>query len=398
MTARRQARRWQDAPRSVGLDTPLVLATMALLGLGVVMVASSSVNVAQGLGLDPWHYVRRHLMFIAMGAMGMSVFWVLGTRHLRTLVLPCMVLSVLVLLLPFVPGLGVEVNGSTRWISLGVMRFQVVEAVKLLMIIFVAGYLARRPDLNKAIWYDTLKPLLLVGVLGAILLRQPDMGSAMVIGAIVVGMIFLAGAPMRHLVGLMAGVAPLVTVAAAMEPYRMARILSFRDPFADPFNSGFQLTQALIAIGRGEIKGVGLGASIQKLFYLPEAHNDFIFAVLAEELGFVGVLAVIGLFALLVGRMFVIGLKARQLEQLFSAYLVWGVALWIALQAMVSIGVNLGVLPTKGLTLPMISAGGSSLMMTMVAIGLVLRVAWEVRMETLKQPRQRKTAGVGWSV
>lgn len=397
MTTRRQARRWQDAPRSVGLDTPLVLTTMALLGLGVVMVASSSVNVAQGLGLDPWHYVRRHLMFIAMGAMGMSVFWVLGTRHLRTLVLPCMVLSVLLLLLPFVPGLGVEVNGSTRWISLGVMRFQVVEAVKLLMIIFVAGYLARRPDLNKAIWYDTLKPLLLVGVLGVILLRQPDMGSAMVIGAIVVGMIFLAGAPMRHLVGLMAGVAPLVTVAAAMEPYRVARILSFRDPFADPFNSGFQLTQALIAIGRGEITGVGLGASIQKLFYLPEAHNDFIFAVLAEELGFVGVLLVIGLFALLVGRMFVIGLKARQLEQLFSAYLVWGVALWIALQAMVSIGVNLGVLPTKGLTLPMISAGGSSLMMTMVAIGLVLRVAWEVRMETLKQPRQRKAAGVGWS-
>lgn len=397
MTTRRQARRWQDAPSSVGLDTPLVLATMALLGLGVVMVASSSVTVAQGLGLDPWHYVRRHLMFIAMGAMGMAVFWVLGTRHLRTLALPCMVLSVLVLLLPFVPGLGVEVNGSTRWISLGVMRFQVVEAVKVLMIIFVAGYLARRPDLNKGAWFDNLKPLLLVGVLGVILLRQPDMGSAMVIGAIVVGMIFLAGAPVRHLMLLMLAAAPLITFAA-MEPYRLARVMSFRDPFADPFNSGFQLTQALIAIGRGEITGVGLGSSIQKLFYLPEAHNDFIFAVLAEELGFIGVLMVVGLFALLVGRMFVIGMKARQLEQLFSAYLVWGVALWIALQAMVSIGVNLGVLPTKGLTLPMISAGGSSLMMTMVAIGLVLRVAWEVRMETLKQPRQRKGAGVGWSV
>lgn len=391
MSRPRQARRWQDAPRSVGLDPTLVLTTMALVSIGIVMVASASVNVAQGFGLDSYYFVRRHLMFIGIGLLGMSVFRFLGTAHLRTLVLPCMVLSVVVLLLPFLPGLGVEVNGSTRWIRLGVMRFQVVEAAKLLMIIFVAGYLSSRPDLNKGSWLDNLKPLLLVAVLGAILLKQPDMGSAMVIGAIVVGMIFLAGAPFRQLTLLLLGSAPLITYAA-LEPYRLARLMSFRDPFADPFNSGFQLTQALIAIGRGELTGVGLGSSIQKLFYLPEAHNDFIFAVYAEEMGFVGVVVLVGLFAILIGRMLVIGYRARQLEQLFSAYLVWGVALWIALQAIVSIGVNLGVLPTKGLTLPMISAGGSSLMMTLVAIGLVLRVAWEVHTTSLTQPRRR-----GWT-
>jgi cell division protein FtsW len=284
---------------------------------------------------------------------------------------------VLALLLVFVPGLGHTVNGSARWVRLGVMQFQVVEAVKIMFIVYMAGYLVRKSDRIRKVFFDTLKPLMLAGGLTVILLLQPDMGSAAVITAVAGGMLWIAGAAWRHI--LVLGMLALPVFAyAALEPYRLRRIVSFMDPWADPFDSGFQLTQALIAVGRGEMFGVGLGASIQKLFYLPEAHTDFIFAVLAEELGLVGVFVLLLLFLLLVARIFSIGMRAHRRERPFAGHLAFGIGLWIGLQALVSVGVNLGVLPTKGLTLPLISSGGSSVLMTCLALGIVFRIRYEL--------------------
>ncbi len=389
MSALRQAHRWKDAPRTVGLDPCILLSAIGLLAIGLVMVASTSIAVAEGYAVSVWHFVSRHLIYIALGvALAMSLR-LIGSRQVEALARFGLLAAIGVLLLPFIPGLGHEVNGSTRWINLGVARFQVVEAAKLLIIVFVAGYLARRPELHRGRFLDALKPLLAAGLLALLLLKQPDMGSAVVIVAIVGGMVWLAGAAWRHLLILGLTSLPLLTFAA-LEPYRLQRVMTFVDPWADPFNAGFQLTQALIAVGRGQITGVGLGASVQKLYYLPEAHTDFIFAVLAEEFGLIGIALVMALFAVLIGRILQVGVRAQRVEKPFQAFLCWGVALWIGIQALVSIGVNLGMLPTKGLTLPLISAGGSSLIMTILAIGLVLRIQWELQRETLARPRRRE--------
>jgi len=391
--SRKQAYRWGDAPRAVGLDATVVITTVALISVGIVMVASTSMAVAEGYLVSAWHYLTRHVIYLAVGLCGALCLRLISTGHLEFMSKLCLPLAVIVLLLPFVPVLGHEVNGSSRWVNLGIARFQVVEAAKLLAIVFVAGYLARRPELHRGRFFDTLKPLIAVALMAGILLMQPDMGSAVVMVAIVGGMVWLAGAAWKHLFVLGACSLPLFGFAA-LEPYRLQRVMTFVDPWADPFNAGFQLTQALIAVGRGQLTGVGLGASVQKLYYLPEAHTDFVFAVLAEEFGLIGILLVLVLFSLLVGQIFRIGLKALKMEKPFAAYLAWGIGLWIGIQALVSIGVNLGMLPTKGLTLPLISAGGSSLIMTLIAIAIVLRIDWELKHEELERPRRRK----GWSV
>jgi cell division protein FtsW len=370
-----------------------MISASALLAIGVVMVASTSIAIAESYSVTVWHFVIRHLIYIGLGLVLALGLRFVGTRQIETLAPYGLVAAAAVLLLPFIPGLGHEVNGSTRWINLGVARFQVVEAAKLLIILFAAAYLARRPELGRRGFGDTLKPLLAAGLLGLLLLKQPDMGSALVIVTIVAGMVWLAGAAWRHLFVLGLTSVPLITVAA-LEPYRLQRVMTFVDPWADPFNAGFQLTQALIAVGRGQITGVGLGSSVQKLYYLPEAHTDFIFAVLAEEFGLIGIAVVLALFGLLVGRILQVGLRAQAMDRPFQAFLCWGVGLWVGIQALVSIGVNLGMLPTKGLTLPLISAGGSSLIMTILAIGLVIRVQWELQRETLARPRRQER----WSV
>ncbi|MEE4331638.1 MAG: putative peptidoglycan glycosyltransferase FtsW, partial [Wenzhouxiangella sp.] len=305
-TSKRQAYRWRDAPRTVSPDTTLVVTASSLLAIGVLMVASTSMAVAESYAVSNWHYISRHLIYLGTGLTLAFAMWFVATGHLQLLSRIALPLAVIVLLLPFVPMLGHEANGSLRWIKVGPGQFQVVEAVKLIMIVFVAGYLARRPELYRARFVDTLKPLGAVGLLAAILLLQPDMGSAVVLVAIVGGMVWLAGAAWKHLFVLGAASLPLLAFAA-MEPYRRERVMSFVDPWSDPFNAGFQLTQALIAVGRGQITGVGLGGSVQKLYYLPEAHTDFIFAVLAEEFGLIGIVTVLALFALLVGRIFRIG-------------------------------------------------------------------------------------------
>jgi cell division protein FtsW len=361
--------------------------------MGIIMVGSASIAIAESEQLDSFHYLTKHLIFIALGLVMMSFARRLPIKVLEATCRPMMLLAALALLLVFIPGFGHTVNGSTRWINLGFSRFQVVEAVKLMVIIYMAGYLVRKSERIQVRFFDTLKPLLLVGILCGILLLQPDLGSAAVLTAITGAMVWLAGAAWRHVLVLGAATVPVFAIAA-FEPYRLRRIVSFMDPWADPFASGFQLVQALIAVGRGEIGGVGLGASIQKLHFLPEAHTDFIFAVLAEELGLLGVLFILVLFMLLVTRIMSIGMMAHRAGRPFSGHLAFGIGLWLGLQALVSIGVNLGVLPTKGLTLPLISSGGSSMLMVCLAIGIVLRIRYELDQDRLRSApakRRRRT-------
>ncbi|MGO1542370.1 MAG: putative lipid II flippase FtsW [Luteimonas sp.] len=359
-------------------DPWLVGAALALVALGVVMVGSSSIAIGEELEVGPFHFLIRHVMFLAMGAA--LCIWVARTELKsvekldRLLLLGCFVL----LLAVFVPGLGHTVNGAQRWINLGVSNFQTVEAVKLMYIVWLASYLVRFRDEVNATWAAMLKPIGVTIGLMVLLALQPDFGSLALLLAITAGLLVLGGVHLPRMAAPVLVLLPLLAVVAIAEPYRMRRLTSFMDPFADPFNSGYQLANALMAVGRGEFWGVGLGASIQKLNYLPEAHTDFILAVIGEELGFAGVCLVIALYALLVGRAFWIGLKCVEMRRHFAGYCAFGVALMIGLQALVSIGVNLGLLPTKGLTLPLISAGGSSVLMTCVAIGLLLRVSYEL--------------------
>jgi cell division protein FtsW len=386
--SRSQAFQIGSSPIPVYLDTWVLLPALLLLSVGIVMVGSASIAIAEDQGASTYHYLLRHVIYIFVGIFLALTLRVVPISFLERVSRPMLTLSVLLLLVVLVPGIGQTVNGSTRWIRLGFVNFQVVEAVKLMVIIYLAGYLTRKAQFVRARFFDTLKPLMFAGLLSGILLLQPDMGSAAVITAIVAGMVWLAGAAWRHILVLGMLVIPVFGFAA-MEPYRLRRIVSFMDPWADPFASGFQLTQALIAVGRGELFGVGIGASIQKLFYLPEAHTDFIFAVLAEEFGLAGVVAVLLLFLLLVTRIMVIGVMAHRRNRPFAGFVAYGIGIWMGLQALVSIGVNMGVLPTKGLTLPLISSGGSSMLMSLLAIGIVLRIKVELDRDNITYSRKK---------
>jgi cell division protein FtsW len=278
------------------------------------------------------------------------------------------------------PGVGRNVNGSSRWLGFGPLTLQPSELVKLSAIVYLAGYVVRRrQEVRRSVW-GFVKPLLVLGLIAFLLLLEPDFGTAVVVLTTSMGVLFLAGVRVWQFVVLLVPVVVGLMGLAVVAPYRLQRVLSFLDPWQDAFGKGYQLTQALIAFGRGEWLGVGLGGSVQKLHYLPEAHTDFLFAVLGEELGLVGVLLVIGLFAFVVWRAFDIANRAEQVGNPFAAYLAYGVALWIGLQALINIGVNMGILPTKGLTLPLMSYGGSSVMVTCVAVALLLRVAGELRL------------------
>ena len=379
-------------------DPWLLGVSIALACFGVVMVASSSIAIGEGLHVGPFYFLEKHLMFLAGGA---ALALVAMRTELKTveqrsqiLLLACFAL----LLLVFVPGIGRTVNGARRWLNLGLMGFQAVEAVKVMYIVWLASYLKRYSEEVRATWPAMLKPLGVAVALVALLILQPDFGSLSLILAITAGMLVLGGVNMPRMFGPVLVLLPALALIAIAEPYRVRRFTSFMDPWADPFNSGYQLTNALMAVGRGEWFGVGLGGSVQKLAYLPEAHTDFIMAVIAEELGFVGVCAVIAAYALLAGRAFWVGYKCVEMRRYFAGYIAFGIALWVSLQSFVSIGVNLGLLPTKGLTLPLISSGGSSVLMTCAALGLLLRVSYELdraqrQVALLRGEAQRTSAG-----
>jgi cell division protein FtsW len=374
MATATQALRKHELPGR--FDLGILLGALALAAFGLVMVASSSIAIA---GADePFQYFVRHVVFLGIG-MGLALVAMATPlerveRNSRLLLF----VAFLLLLAVFVPGIGRRINGATRWLNFGFIGFQAVEAVKLLLIAYLASYLVRFEAQVRSSLFGVLKPIGIVAVLVLLLLAQPDFGSAALLVAIAGGMVWLAGARARDFGGLALLGMPVMALAAMAEPYRVKRLTSFLHPWDDPFNDGFQLSQALIAVGRGEWFGVGLGGSVQKLFYLPEAHTDFILAVIGEELGLAGIAAVLALFALVCGRAFAIGLRAAARGLKFAGYCAFGVGLWLSVQALVSIGVNLGVLPTKGLTLPLISSGGSSLLMTCAALGLLLRVSYEL--------------------
>jgi cell division protein FtsW len=362
------------------MDLGLLYAVLITLGFGLVMMASASFSVAERELGEPTYYLSHQVAYIVVGLLAGA--WIAAYLPLDFLERNggrLLIIAFAVLILVLLPGIGKEVNGSTRWLSLGVTRIQPSELAKLLTIIYLAGYLVRRGEEVRSAVRGFIKPMALLAVLCVLLLAEPDFGTAAVLMGTAMGMMFLGGVRLWQFGVLLAFVLLALAGLAISSPYRMARVTAFLDPWADPFASGFQLTQALIAFGRGEWFGVGLGSSIQKLFYLPEAHTDFLFAVVAEELGLAGSIAVIALFTFIVARSFMIARRAETAGRPFAAYLAYGLGLWFGLQAYTNIAVNMGLLPTKGLTLPLMSSGGSSMVAACVATGLLLRVDVESR-------------------
>ncbi len=350
-----------------------------LLAIGIVMVYSASIPTAERLVGNSFYYLLRHVISILLG-LGVAEIIVRTRVRQWEKVGPYLLLAgICLLVVVLVPGIGAYVNGSSRWLRLGIFKLQPSELVKLFMIVYVAGYLVRKQDELRFFTQGILMVSIVVAVIGMLLLQEPDLGAVVVICITVFVMLFLGGVRFWHFMAVVgAGIGGMVLLTV-YSPYRMARITGFLNPWADPFNRGFQLTQALIAFGRGGMFGVGLGASIQKLFYLPAAHTDFLLAVLAEELGLIGVLVIIALFGIIVWRAFVISRAAEQLGQIYGARLAQGIGLLVGAQAMINMGVNMGVLPTKGLTLPFVSYGGSSMVVSCAAAGLLLLVDRETR-------------------
>ncbi len=361
------------------LDAPLLLALLALVTLGLVMVTSASMPMADRILGNPWHYFTRQSIYLLLALVAGFMVLQLPLRLWERSGYVLMGLALLMLLLVLMPGVGKTVNGSTRWIDLGILQLQVSEPARLFLLIYLAGYLVRQHAELRTGVGAFLRPMLVLSLAVALLLMQPDFGAAAVLVAAALIMLYLAGVRLGYFVLLFSGSLAAMLFLVWSSPYRMARFTGFLDPWADPFNSGFQLTQSLMAIGSGQWLGAGLGASMQKMFYLPEAHTDFLFAIMAEELGLVGSVTIIALYAVLVWRMLVIAGEAAAAGRWFAAYLVYGLGAWVGLQAFVNIGVNMGLVPSTGLTLPLMSYGGSSLLVMAVAVAMVLRVAFEVR-------------------
>ena len=360
-----------------GYDRVILLLYLVLICIGLVMVTSASIGIADQNTGDPFFYAKRQFlrMLLSLALLWLACriplqFW---NRNGMALMMGSIVLLAIVL----IPGVGHTVNGATRWLNFGLFTFQVSEIAKLFLIIYLSGYLLRRGDEMQTNTMGFIKPMLILAVASGLLLMEPDFGAAAVLLMTGLGLIFLGGVRFGQFLLFVVGTLCIMGLLAVSSPYRLARITSFLDPWADPFNSGFQLTQSLIAIGSGGWFGAGLGGSVQKLFYLPEAHTDFLFAIYAEEFGFVGQVFLIAIFALFALRCFAIAKLALQREQAFGAYLAYGVGLLITLQAVINIGVNMGALPTKGLTLPFVSYGGNSILSMSFAVGLVLRVYLE---------------------
>lgn len=379
------------------VDRDLLLALLALLGIGVVMLGSASLWVAERQYGDAFHYLYRQIMFVGLGSLLAVGLYQIKVNFWQSLGVKLLPLVLILLVAVLIPGVGTEVNGSRRWLSLGPVAIQVSELVKLIMIMYLAGYLVRHGEkLSKSPSYQPLFiPLLVLGLTGGLLLLEPDFGSTVIIITVGLAMLFLGGVPMQRLVILFIG-AVVVMIPLAMMGYRGDRIEAYLNPWAFESGKGYQMVHALMSIGDGGWFGNGLGAGVQKLFYLPEAHNDFIFAVLAEEFGFIGMLVVLALFGWLVYRAFAIGFQADKQGQHFGAYLAYGIGFWLGFQVILHVGVNLAVLPPKGLTLPLISYGGSSLLVTLMSMALLMRVHRDTQISlfgtTQKKTRRRKPA------
>jgi len=360
----------------------LLTLMLVLLGVGLVLLTSASISLAENNTGRPFYYLVQQLVAVAVGLACAAVILRTPTDYWEKFGPYLLIAAVLLLIAVLLPGVGRTVNGSTRWINIAGVNLQVSEPARLMVLMYLAGYAVRhRNDLGNG-FRDLIKPMAVVSVVCGLLILEPDFGATVVMLLISLSVLFVAGVPLRYFAGMALAVAGVLALAVIVEPYRVQRLIAFLDPWADPYGSGFQLTQSLIAIGSGEWFGAGLGNSVQKLFYLPEAHTDFVFAVFAEEFGVVGTFVLLGLFAALVWAAVQIANAAAAKERYYQAYLAFGIAVWQGAQVFINIGVNMGVLPTKGLTLPLISYGRSSLIVTMAALALLLRIDMENRAGT----------------
>ena len=361
-------------------DRSLLVLVFTLMGIGLVIVASASMPEGIAISADPFQFLKRHLIYIilCLFVLAAVVSVPIDAWHKYTpLILLLSTLGLLAVLI-----VGTEVNGSVRWLRLGPLNLQPSEFAKLSVVLFIASYLIRRQKEVIDTIKGFIKPLAILALISMLLLLQPDLGSTVVIVVIMMGMLFIANARMISFVGIAVAMLSVIILLIVTSPYRMARVFGFLDPWADPFGRSYQLTQSLMAFGRGGWFGQGLGNSVQKLEYLPEAHTDFIMAILAEELGFIGVSIVIILEFVLVYKAFSIGKRALEKNLIFAGYVAIGIAIWFAFQTAVNIGAASGIAPTKGLTLPLISYGGSSLITIAIAVGLVLRIDFETRINS----------------
>jgi len=362
-------------PNQLAFDGPLICAVVVLVAIGTIMVTSASVSIVEG---DPLHYLVRHVGALAVGLCGLALVASLPTEIWYRLNWLLVVLGLGSLLLVLVPAFGLAENGARRWLILGPITVQASEPARLFLLLYLAGYAVRRSTALGESLNGLVKPLAVVGVAAVLLLLEPDFGATVVLGATALAVLFVGGARLRDLLLAVLVGGGVLTALAFSANYRVVRLMSFRDPWADPLDTGFQLTQALMAIGRGEWGGVGLGESVQKLFYLPEAHTDFVFAVLVEELGFAGATLVIALFCIVVYRAIALGREAIENGMHFQGLLATGIGVMLGFEAFINIGVNVGALPTKGLPLPLISYGRNSTVVTLVALGFLLRIHHEL--------------------
>jgi len=371
------------------IDPVLLGIAAALLLGGFVILASASISISDNAAGNPFFYIQRQLLAAAIGTVAGAICLFIPMQVWQNLGTLMLFMGLALLVVVLIPGVGHEVNGSTRWVRVGVMNLQVSEPARLCFLMYLAGYLVRRNKAVREEFVGFLRPMLVLTLACVLLLKEPDFGAAIVLLATALTMLFVSGARIRDFIVFFTAAVLAVVALTITAPYRMKRLTGFLDPWADPYDSGFQLTQSLIAIGRGEWFGVGLGESVQKLFYLPEAHTDFVFAVYAEEFGLLGSLVLIGLFLALLWRVFKLGIRAHDAERFFESYLAIGLGTWLGLQAFINVGVNMGMLPTKGLTLPLISYGRSSLIITMICIGLLLRIHHELAVDAKPVNRKR---------
>ena len=359
------------------IDKMLLVPAIALMIIGFVMISSASIDVAAIKYMDPFYQSKRQAIFIFLGIIALVASLLIPIQFWQKHGAMLMILGALSLVVVLIPGVGREVNGSVRWIPLGVFSLQPSEFAKVAVVTFMAGYLVRRQAEVRSSYAGFIKPMAVIAVFALLLLAEPDFGTTVVLTGAVIGMFFLAGMPKLLLFMMAAVLVPVAFAIAYLSPYRWARMTNFLDPWLDPFGAGYQLSQAQIAFGRGGWFGEGLGNSMQKLFYLPEAHTDFVYSVLAEEWGAIGALGVVALYGLLIVRGLKVGQMAERLQRPYAAYLCYGLVFLLTAQAMINIGVNLGLLPTKGLTLPFVSYGGSSMIASAGTLGILLRISIE---------------------
>ncbi|MGD2167027.1 MAG: putative lipid II flippase FtsW, partial [Gammaproteobacteria bacterium] len=372
------------------LDVQLLAVVIGITALGAIMVGTTSVSLAAREFDEPLFFFVRHLAALGIGCIGLVLAMLIPMSVWFRMNGLLLVSGFALLVLVLVPGFGASANGSTRWLVLGPLQLQASEPARLFLLMYLASYAVRHSAALASTFSSFLKPLLIVGIVGLLLIAEPDFGTLVVMTTTSLGILFVAGSRLRDFFAAVVCAGGILGALVVTSSYRWQRVLSYLDPFADPFDSGFQLVNSLIAIGRGDWFGAGLGESVQKLFYLPEAHTDFVFAVLAEELGFVGSTLTLVLFAFLVFRTIQIGQHALDAGLPFQGFVAIGIGLMVGIEAFINIGVNIGLLPTKGLALPLISYGRSSAIITLIAVGLVLRIAMETR-AAQRNPRRRRT-------